>query len=667
MTTPSASAGPVRVGVYLCTCGTNISDKVDTEQLKPLLYSIPEVAYIDVVPFACSEDGKAALKASLRANHPDRMVIAACSIRDHEQTFRTVMAEAGMNPFLMQMVNIREHVAWVTEDPAEAVAKAASQLRAGIRRVIHHAPLERTSLAVDHAALVIGAGPAGLKAALTLAEAGRPVTLVERSAIIGGAPIKFDEVAPGMECGPCLLEPFEGEVLHGPRHELINLMTMTEVVDVKGSFGNFIVTLRRHARYVDSAACIGCQECLAPCPVSVSDEHEQHLGTRKAIAFAHTGGLPNVPYVDMASCLRGKGGDGDACAACQVACPIEGCIDFTHRDEVAEIRVGGIVVAIGSSQYDLRKLPNLGYGRVEDVLSAAEFERILATTGPTQGEVLTRGGRAPERVAIVHCAGSLDDRHCSHCSGFCCTTAFKFNHLLAKKIPGIQVTHLYKTIVADGKKAWYLYREAWKADHSRFIQFSGLDQINVGSDGAGAPLIQVSDGDGGCLEIPADMVILMPPTIGPLAGAGLGKLLGIPSGKDGFFTEDHHATGAVNSPVRGIYLAGSCQSPGDIGRAFTTAAAAAGGMLAAVVPGRLLELEPAVAEVDRLRCSGCRSCIGVCPYQAIARNEAAGVAEINPALCAGCGTCVAACPAGAITGKHFTDVQIFAEIQEAMA
>jgi heterodisulfide reductase subunit A len=665
MSTQPAPSAPIKVGVYLCTCGTNISDKVDPEAVKPLLASMPEIAYIDVVAFSCSEDGKASIKASLTANKPDRMVIAACSIRDHEQTFRGVMADAGMNPFLMQMVNVREHVAWVTNDPKEAVTKAAAQIRAGIRRVVHHAPLTVETLDVDHAALVIGAGPAGLKAALTLAEAGRPVTLVDRSPIIGGAPIKFDEVAPRMECGPCMLEPIEGEVLHGPHHDKIRLMTMTEVVEVKGSFGNFIVTLRRKARMVDTAACIGCQECLAPCPVSVSDEHEQHLGQRKAMAFAHTGGLPNVPYIDQTACTRGKGGAGDACDACQTACPIPGCIDFTQQDELVEIRVGAIVVAVGSSQYDLRKIPGLGYGTIPDVVTAAEFERIAATTGPTQGAIRNRSGQEPKRVVIVHCAGSLDERHCAHCSGTCCSTAFKFNHILAKKLPGVEVVHLYKTIVAEGKDAWHLYHEAWHAGHSRFIQYHDLDQLTVGSGATGAPLVQVADSRGGGEEIPADLVILMPPTVGPQAGP-LAGLLGIPRGKDGFFTEGHHATSTATSPVRGIYLAGSCQAPGSIAHAFTAGSAAAGGLLSTVVPGRSIDLEPAVAEVDARRCSGCRSCIEVCPYQAIARDEAASVAVINPALCVGCGTCVAACPAGAITGKHFTDEQIFAEIEEAL-
>lgn len=667
MTSPSPAAAPVRVGVYLCTCGTNISEKVDPELVKPLLASMPEVAYVEVVAFACSEEGKATVKASLEANRPDRMVMAACSIRDHEQTFRGVMNEAGLNPFLMQMVNVREHVAWVTADPTQAVAKAAAQIRAGICRVVHHVPLQKESLAVDHSALVIGAGPAGLKAALTLAEAGRSVTLVERSPIIGGAPIKFDEVAPRMECGPCLLEPIEGEILHGPNHELIKLMLTTEVVEVKGSFGNFIVTLRRHARYIDTAACIGCQECLAPCPVSVDNGYEQNLSQRKAVAFAHDGGLPNVPYIDMGSCLRSQGGAGAACDACQTACPIPGCIDFTQQDELIEIRVGAIIVAIGSSQYDLKQIPNLGYGTIADVVSAAEFERLLATTGPNRGTVLNRSGREPKRVVIVHCAGSLDERYCEHCSGTCCSTAFKFNHLLAKKIPNVEVVHLYKTIAVEGKDPWHLYQEAWKAGHSRFIQFQDLDQLNIGSDAQGAPLVQITDAKGVCEEIVNDLVILMPPTVGPLSGAGLGKLLGLPRGKDGFFTEGHHATGVTTSPIRGIYLAGSCQAPGDIAKAFTAGTAASGAVLAALVPGRSIELEPAIAEVNAHRCSGCRSCLEVCPYLAISRDEAAGVAVINPALCVGCGTCVAACPAGAITGKHFTDDQIYAEIEEALA
>ena len=441
----------MKTGVYFCNCGTNISGRVDPDKVRNILASDGRLSYFKTCPFLCSEEGKAFLEQELRDERPDRIVIAACSPRDHEATFMRIMERAGMNPFLMQMVNIREQIAWVTEDPEMAAKKCAVALKAALKRVELHEMLEKQELDASPDVLVVGAGPAGLKAALTLAEAGRKVTLVEKTPLIGGLPVLYEELFPGMECGSCMLEPLMREILHGKHSGNIDVLTMSELSEVTGFFGNFLVKIRQRPRCVDTSRCIGCGDCIEPCPVSGLNPFNCNMDRRKAIGFAIPGALPNTPYLDPALCTRFT--EGSDCSACSAACPMgEGVIVYDDQEKIHERQVGAIIIATGSSLYDCSCFEKLGYGRLPDVKTALEFERILASNGPTGGEVLKVDGEAPRSVVFVHCVGSLDDDHKPYCSGICCQYAFKFNHLLASKLPNAGIHHLYKEIVSPGKE-----------------------------------------------------------------------------------------------------------------------------------------------------------------------------------------------------------------------
>jgi heterodisulfide reductase subunit A len=613
------------------------------------------------VEFLCSEEGKQFLEQDLIENRPDRVVIAACSPREVESVFMQCLQNAGMNPYFVQIANIREQVAWITPDAALATPKACSAIRAAVARVCLHEPLERKELEVCRDVLVVGAGPAGLKAALCLAEAGRKVVLVEKTPVLGGLPVRYEELFPNMECGPCLLEPVMGEVLHGQDAHNIEILTLSELIDVKGYYGNFTVTVKQSPRYVDEGKCVGCGACIPPCPAVVKNEFNYGLDERKAISLPFAGSLPNVPFLAREACLRTEGQD---CHLCRDACPMEGAVVFDEPEKLWERNVGAIIMAVGGALYDCSQLPALGYGR-PGVYTSLEFERLLARNGPTGGELLLPDGKPPATLAIVHCVGSLDEQHQPYCSGVCCSYALKFNHLVRNKLPESRIYHLYKELVIPGKEEFSLYRHASHNPNTQFLRYRDVADVCVTA-ANGRHAIQYRDAAGAAGEFAADMVVLCPAIVGSESAGRLSELLDMPADQFGFFQEPNSRLDAAQSKVRGIYLAGTCQAPMDIRGATGQGMAVAGYVLSGLADGKKLKIEPITASVDEGVCSGCRICGNVCPYKAISFSVERGVSSVNALLCHGCGTCVAACPAGAMQSHHFANQQIFAEMEAAL-
>jgi len=653
----------MRIAVYLCNCGATISERIDFPEISRQLGRHADVAYVKTIDFICSEESKQALQTELSDQKPDRVVIAACSPREYERAFMDVLEKAGMNRYFLQFVNLREQVAWVTPDREQATAKAAAQIRAALARVAKHQALERKALEVSGGVLVIGAGPAGIKAALALAEAGRKVLIVEKSPVLGGMPGRYEELFPNMECGPCLLEPAISDVLHGPYSANLEYLTMAEVVGVKGYYGNFTVTVRQHPRYVDAELCVGCGECVTPCPVNTPNEFDSGLGLRKAIAFPFPGALPSVPFLDERSCLRQTGGE---CTVCRDACPVEGAVRYDDAPSTIERTVGAIVVAVGAGLYDCRKVPELGYGTVPGVYTSLEFERILAANGPTGGELRRHDGGEPRSVAIIHCVGSLSEDHVPYCSGVCCEYAFKFNHVIEKKLPGTTILHLYRELVLPGKEEFVLYAHARHNPHASFARYGATAPVRV-TEGESGTVVEYRDDEGKPRKFAADMVVLCPAVTGSDEAGPLANVLETPRDSFGFFEELHGRLDSAQSKVKGIYIAGACQAPMDIQKAMNQGMACAGYVLSGLVEGRTLELDPITAWVDDESCSRCRTCGSVCPYKAIGFPDDRESASVNALLCHGCGTCVAACPAGAMHGNHFENDQILAEIGAVLA
>lgn len=644
-----------KIGVYVCDCGGNISERVNLEELAQFAKTLPSVSYIKQQALLCSEEGKNFLNQDLQTENPTHIVIAACSPKEHELTFRKVCQRAGLNPYLFQMVNMREQVSWVISDPAEATRKAKKYLRAAIRRVLRHEPLEKKEIDCNTDALVIGAGPAGMEAALLLAKAGRKVSLVEKSPCIGGKPVRYENVFTKLECAACMFEPKMDEVLH---HENIELSTYSEMQEVLGFLGNFIAKIKKKARYVDLEKCIGCGACYDPCPVKVKNKYDYNLSERKAIYTPFAGSLPNVPVIDKESCLRFKGED---CRLCQQACSF-GAIKYDDQDQLIERKVGGVVIATGFDLFDPSVISEFGYGQVPEVYTSLEFERLLSSTGPTGGKIQMKNAQAPEFITIIHCVGSRTKKHHEYCSGVCCLYALKFSYLIKKALPEVHINHLYTDWCLPGKEAQSFFNTVADFKELDFVHTFAGDKIEIKEDRH--KKIKVSyPVPHGRHHFLTDMVILCPAIV---AGEDTGKiahLFSLLQDKDSFLQEAHAKLAPVSTTIEGVYVAGCVQGPKNIQESITQSTGAAGQLLSCLVPGRRLELEPITAEINEKNCSGCKICITLCPYQAVVFDKEKKIALVNEVLCKGCGVCVSACPSGAIKGKHFSAEQIFEEIE----
>lgn len=645
-----------RIGVYVCDCGSNIKSALDTEDVARSASQLGDVVAAKTHSLLCARHGQEFLMREIGESRLSRVVIAACSPKEHEATFMDALESSGLNPYMMQMANIREQVAWVTPDKARATEKAKRAVAAAHSRVRLHEPLRKTEVDINPDVLVVGAGVGGLNAALIAAQKGRKVYLVERTPCIGGHVTMTEEVFPTLECSTCMMEPEIQDVMH---HQNIEVLTNAEVIDVIGFNGNFTAMVRERASFVDRESCVGCDECYKACPVRVSDEFNGGLGTRGAIFLPYPGAIPNVATIDKGNCLRSKGED---CRLCAEACSF-GAVKYDDEDRIQAIKVGAIVLAIGAASFDPRKAPESGYGRYENVLTLREFERMLNSTGPTKGRILLRNGKTPRSVGIIYCVGSRSKRYHSYCSGDCCMYSLLFTHSIRKQIPGAKVFNIHSDLCLPGKGYSDFY-ERVRGD-GIFIRAAGPDATTVSSE-KGRLVMRCRDAAGKMRRISVDMVILATATVPHSDAPAVAELFGIPLDEYGFFKERHCKLCPVSTTTDGVFIVGPAQGPMELQHSVAQGAAAGGHILSSLVPGGKIEIDPMVAEIDSDLCSGCKVCIGMCPYRAIAFDDIDKVAEVNGVLCKGCGTCVASCPSGAARGKHFTSEEILAEVSEAL-
>jgi len=505
--------------------------------------------------------------------------------------------------------------------------------------------------------LVVGGGIAGIQAALELANAGHPVVIVEREPSIGGHMAQFDKTFPTLDCSACILTPRMSEV---GQHDNITLMAYSELEEVSGSVGSFHVKIRKKARYVNESDCTGCGLCETKCPRYVVDQRfEVGMGQRKAIYVPFPQAVPRIPVLDRDNCIWFER---EKCGACKKLCPTH-AIDFEQQDETVELDVGNVIMATGYETFDARKISQYGYGRLANVFTSLEFERMCNASGPTNGKIVLRDGKTqPESIAIIHCVGSRDRNHHPYCSNVCCMTALKFGHLAMEKTSA-RVHSFY----IDMRTTFKDYEEFYQrllGEGMRFVR----GKVAEVTDAARKPgeegklIVQVED----TLlaqqkRVPVDMVVLMTALEPQHDAKETGIKCGLSCNADGWYTERHPKLDPVATMTDGVFVAGACQGPKDIPASVAQGAAAAARVQGMISKGTVM-IEPIVATIHEEHCSGCRICNALCPFGAIEFIEDKAVSRVEPALCKGCGTCVAACPAQTITGAHFDNQQIMAEL-----
>jgi heterodisulfide reductase subunit A len=663
-----------KIGVYVCHCGSNIAGIVDCSKVTDYARGLPNVAVARDYKYMCSDPGQNLIKEDIKKLGLNRVVVASCSPRMHEPTFRRVCQDAGLNQYLFEMANIREHCSWVHTDKPMATEKAKALVSAAVRRVAYHEPLETKEVAMNPATLVIGGGVAGIQAALEIADSGHKVYLLEKDASIGGHMAMFDKTFPTLDCAACILTPKMTSI---GQNRNIALMAYSELVGLSGYIGNFKATIKKKARYIDMKKCTGCGRCSEVCPTSLPNEFDCGLGQRKAIYIPSPYAVPNKAIIDSANCrhLKGKAEGKDVCRLCQKGIEkkgLPGCeagaIDFEQKDEMVEIEIGNIIVATGFQQFDPTKIYQLGYGRLNNVLTGLEFERLTNASGPTGGKVVLKDGSEPKNIAILHCIGSRDVNYHKYCSRVCCMYSLKFAHLLREKLPEAAVYQLYIDMRCAGSGYEEFY-ERLQEEGVNFIRGKAgeITDIAENPEEKGKLVVLVED----TLirrkrRLPVDMVVLSCGLEPRADTEQLARILTLSRKADGFLLEKHPKLDPVATTTDGIYIVGCCQSPKDIPDTVAQASAAAARVLALIAKGKV-EIEAAIANIDEAHCAGCKICIDLCPYKAISFDEDKKVSRVNEALCKGCGTCVAACPSGAITGRHFTTEEILAEIEGVLA
>lgn len=672
----------VRIGVFVCHCGENISRTVETVTVVEAASQWSGVTFATNYKYMCSDPGQTLIQKAIKDNELTGVVVAACTPKMHEQTFRKAVIGAGINPFMCEISNIREHCSWVHEDKHTATEKAIDLVRIMVEKVKKNSPLEKIEVSVTKRALVIGGGIAGIQAALDIANAGYEVVLVERTPSIGGHMAQLSETFPTMDCSQCIMTPRMVEVA---QHEKIKLYTSSEVVEVSGYIGNFEVKIAQKPRSVNLDTCTGCGECTFACPSKkIKSEFDMELGNRTAVYVPFPQAVPNKPVIDREKCLRfmnaRKKGipveESTACGKCFDVCPIEPVksIDFSEKEQVIEEAVGAVIVATGFQVQEAGKYGEYGGGKYEDVITGLHFERLASASGPTEGEILRPSDKkVPKTIVFIHCVGSRDrQKEREYCSKICCMYTAKHTMLYKHKVHDGTAIVFYIDIRCAGKNYDEFSRRAMENEGAIYLRgrvsriYKSGDKLMV----KGADTLTNAQ-----VLVEADMVVLATAVQPQPDIKVLNQTLHLAQDKYDFFSEAHPKLRPVETASAGIFLAGTCQGPMDIPETVSQASAAACKALL-LFANEMIERSPVVAKVNRTlppvfsTCIGCFYCEKVCPYNAIEREEIKTrsgdvikvVAKVNEALCQGCGLCTTVCRSKAVELSGFDDQEVFAEI-----
>ena len=646
----------LRIGVYICHCGLNIAGSVDCVAVREYASRLPDVVVADDNKYTCSDPGQEIIKQDIREYKLNRVVVASCTPRLHEPTFRTACSEAGLNPYLFEMANIRDQCSWVhLYDKENATEKAKDLVKMAVARARLLKQQTETEVPIIKRSLVLGGGVAGIQAALDLADQNYEVFLVEKEPSIGGKMAQIDKTFPTMDCSICILAPKMSEA---GRHPNITILSNSEVIEVSGHVGNFSVKVLKKARYVDEKECTACGDCTEVCPVIRPNEFDVGLATRKAIYTPFAQAVPSAYIINMDDCL---GYVPIACNKCVEKCE-KNAINFDMQDEVLELDIGTVIVATGIDVYDPTEITEYGYRRHENVISSLEFERLINAGGPSGGHLIRPSDKkTPKTVAFIQCVGSRDEkRGHPYCSNVCCMNTIKDSLLIKEHWPETDIKIFYLDIRAYGKGFEDLYK---RSRREGVMYIRGLPgEIRENPVTKNLVIISENTNTGQVKEYEADMVILSVGMEPAKDSDVVQRLFTLSKTSDGFFMESHPKLKPVDAPTQGIFFAGCAEGPKDIKDSVTQASAAAARASILMKAGKI-KVEAITSVVNKELCTICGRCAKVCPYNAIEIDVKNKIpAKIIEAACVGCGTCGAECPSNAITMQHFTDDQIHAQI-----
>ena len=657
-----------RIGVFVCWCGSNIAGTVDVQAVSEALKLEPGVVFSTNYQYMCSQAGQQIIKDAIKEHKLTGIVVCSCSPRMHEATFRKTAAAAGLNPYMVEIANIREQCSWVHKDVPTGTEKAIILGKAAVAKVNLNAPLTPGESPVTKRALVIGGGIAGIQTALDIADAGFPVDIVEKKPTIGGKMAQLDKTFPTLDCAACILTP---KMVDVAQNEKICIFSYSEVEEVKGFVGNFDVKIKKKARYVNEDVCTGCGACTEKCPQKkVPNEFNLGMDNRRAIYIPFAQAVPKVATIDPNYCTMLKTGK---CGVCSKVCTA-GAIDYKQQDQIIEEKYGAIVVATGFNPISMDKFEEYAYSQSKDVITSLEFERLTNAAGPTAGKLLRPSDlEHPHTIVFVQCVGSrcenCAEKGKEYCSKICCMYTAKHAMLVRDKYPDTEVYVFYIDVRTPGKNFDEFYRRAVEEYGVHYIK--GM----VGKVTPEGNKLKVQASDlimNKQVHIDADLVVLAAAIEPDKSARPLATMLTASMDTNDFFTEAHPKLRPVESPTAGVFLSGACQGPKDIPETVSQAGAAASKVIGLLAKDKLTG-NPCIASPNEQMCNGCSSCERVCPYGAITYVDKEfrmpdrttlmrRVAQVNPAVCQGCGACTVACPSGAMDLRGFASAQIIAEV-----
>ena len=632
-----------KIGVYVCHCGSNISDYVDVEKVKEEASKIEGVVISKTTMFACADSVQNEIIDDIKKNELDALVIASCSPKLHLFTFRNVAIRAGLNPYNYVQVNIREQGSWAhSDDKKGGTEKAIKLVNAGIARVKHSVALDMLKISSLNSVLVAGAGVAGMRAAIELADMGSEVVLTEREYFVGGRASQWNTLFSTNETGREVVERLYKTILG---YKNITLYTGADIISKSGGIGNFNIELKIKARHIKS----NCgpdqskfEKAVEVCPIEVDDEFNFGLTKRKAIYMNYPSEFPQIPAIDTENCNK--------CGECVKICPD---IDLEQKDETVNINVGAILLTTGADPYEPEK-GEYGYDEIENVITLQQLKRLIEIK---EGKELIYKGNKIKNVAYIYCVGSRQpEGGNTYCARFCCTSAIHSAILLKEKFKGINNFHINRGIRTYGKQE-ILYKQS-SENGDVYIQFyDDLPTVEKSKKGAVIKVIDALTANRE-IELDADLVVLVTGMV-PRKNNTIGDILKVPIGLDKFFNEIHPKLRPVETVIDAVYIAGSCQAPRNITESVNSSLSAASKANSLISTGTI-ELEPTLAQVDKSLCEWCDKCTLICPYNAIIKTEEDGktIAEINKSNCKGCGMCLPVCPTNAIQLIGYTDIEI---------